>query len=132
VVVSARRTIGEVLETARARLERLEPAEAQAAMQRGALLVDIRPVEQRTAHGEVPGAHQVDRNVLEWRLDPESGAPDPELAHPDAQVIVLCQQGYQSSLAAAALQDLGFAQATDVVGGFEAWEAAGLPVVRST
>jgi rhodanese-related sulfurtransferase len=128
--VSARRTIGDVLEAARARLERLEPAEAQAAMQRGALLVDIRPVEQRTSHGEVPGAHRVDRNVLEWRLDPDSGTPDPELAQLDAQVIVLCQQGYQSSLAAAALQELGFARATDVAGGFEAWDAAGLPVVR--
>jgi rhodanese-related sulfurtransferase len=128
--VTARRTIGEVLEDARARLERLEPAEAQAAMQRGALLVDIRPVEQRTAHGEIPGAHQVDRNVLEWRLDPESGAPDPDLARPEARVIVLCQQGYQSSLAAVALQDLGFTHATDVAGGFDAWEAAGLPVVR--
>jgi rhodanese-related sulfurtransferase len=128
--VSARRTISDVLEAARARLERLDPAEAQAAMQHGALLIDIRPVEQRTEHGEVPGAHHVERNVLEWRLDPESGASLPELAHLDAQVIVLCQQGYQSSLAAAALQDLGFARATDVAGGFDAWEAAGLPVVR--
>ena len=128
--VSTRRTITEVLEAARSRLERMEPAEAQAALQHGALLVDIRPAEQRARHGEVPGAHQVERNVLEWRLDPESGAPDPELAQLDAQVIVLCQEGYQSSLAAAALQELGFARATDVAGGFEAWEAAGLPVVR--
>jgi rhodanese-related sulfurtransferase len=118
-----RRTIDEVLLTARARLQRLSPSEAQRAWDTGAVLVDIRPAAQRASEGEVQGALLVERNVLEWRFDPASEARLP-IADYDLQVIVLCQEGYTSSLAAAALQDLGLYRATDVVGGYAAWRAA--------
>ena len=108
------------------------PDGARAAIEDGALLIDIRVESQRAADGVVPGAHYVPRNVLEWRLDPASEHRDPELAKPDAQVIVMCNEGYQSSLAAATLQELGISQATDLDGGFRAWRAAGLPVVPMT
>jgi rhodanese-related sulfurtransferase len=124
----ARTTVNELLERARGGLERLTPEQAAAAVDDGALLVDIRQERQLAADGLVPGARVVHRNVLEWRLDPESGAPDPALARPEVQVIVLCDEGYTSSLAAASLQELGFDRATDVIGGFRAWKAAGLPV----
>jgi rhodanese-related sulfurtransferase len=90
--------------------------------------VDIRSDRQRAADGVIPGARFVPRNVLEWRLDPESADRDPELARPDARVMLICDEGYQSSLAAATLRRFGLADATDVVGGFQAWRAAGLPV----
>ncbi|HEX8508774.1 MAG TPA: rhodanese-like domain-containing protein [Propionibacteriaceae bacterium] len=118
-----RRSIDEVLLTARSRLHRLSPPEAQLAWNRGAVLVDIRPAAQRASEGEVRGALLVERNVLEWRFDPASEARLP-IADYDLQVIVLCQEGYTSSLAAAALQDLGVHRATDVVGGYAAWRAA--------
>lgn len=121
------RTVDEVLAGARARLRRLNPHETAAAARRGAVLVDIRPAAQRAAEGEVPGALIVERNVLEWRFDPASEARLPVAAY-DLQVIVVCSEGYTSSLAAAALQDLGLARATDLAGGFRAWAAAGLPV----
>jgi rhodanese-related sulfurtransferase len=121
-----RRTIDEVLARARARLERLTPQQAHAEHAAGALLVDIRPVGQRAVEGEVPGAVAIERNVLEWRLDPASDARLP-LARYDLRVLVLCSEGYTSSLAAAALHELGLTRATDVVGGFRAWQAAGLP-----
>jgi len=124
--VTARRTIDEILADARARLARLSPEEAHLAVDGGAVLVDIRPDRQRLVEGEVPSSLLVERNVLEWRFDPSSGARLPD-AHHDLQVIVLCSEGYTSSLAAAALQDLGVHRATDVVGGFRAWRAAGLP-----
>src|SRR5690606_5743253 len=92
-----------------------------------ALLVDIRPAAQRAEEGEVPGALIVERNVLEWRFDPASDARLPQATDHDVRVIVLCSEGYTSSLAAASLQDLGLTRATDVVGGFKAWRAAGLP-----
>ena len=98
-------------------------------MERGALLIDIRAESQRAKDGVVPGAHFVPRNVLEWRLDPACEHRDPELAQPGTHVIVMCNEGYQSSLAAATLQRLGVS-ATDVDGGFQAWRAAGLPVKR--
>ncbi len=123
------RTIDELLGAARARLDRVGPEQAQAALRAGALLVDIRPAAQRAAEGEVPGALVIERNVLEWRLDPASGARLPEAGRYDLPVIVMCSQGYTSSLAAASLQDLGLAAATDLAGGFQAWAAAGLPVV---
>ena len=125
----APRGIADVLAEARTRLQRLEPLEARAAQRAGALLVDIRPMAQRLAEGEVPGSLVLERNVLEWRLDPTSGASIPEASH-DLRVVVLCQEGYTSSLAAAALQEVGVRCATDVVGGLAAWRAAGLPVVR--
>jgi rhodanese-related sulfurtransferase len=121
--------VDELLSDARARLERLEPAAALAESERGAHLVDIRAEGQRGADGVVPGARFVARNVLEWRLDPASEHRDPELARRDARVIVFCDEGYQSSLAAATLRDFGL-DATDVVGGFQAWREAGLPVER--
>ncbi len=122
------RSISEVLEQARSRLDRLEPAQACAAVQDGALLVDIRPQAQRDAEGEVPGALVIERNVLEWRLDPASEARLPEAGSYDLRVIVMCSAGYTSSLAAASLQDLGLSAATDLIGGFQAWAKAGLPV----
>jgi rhodanese-related sulfurtransferase len=96
----------------------------------GALLVDTRPVAQREADGEVPGALVVERNVLEWRLDPASAARLPEATGHDVEVIVLCNEGYASSLAADSLRTLGLHRATDVVGGYQAWAAAGLPTTR--
>ncbi|MCW2778168.1 MAG: Rhodanese domain protein [Frankiales bacterium] len=120
--------VDRLLAAARARLDRVPPATAFDEQRRGALLVDIRPQAQREAEGEVPGALVLERNVLEWRLDPLSDARVPEAAA-DLRVLVLCQEGYTSSLAAAALQDVGVGAATDVVGGFAAWAAEGLPTV---
>ena len=121
------RTIDQVLAGARSRLDRLSPAAAMAASRDGALIVDIRPAAQRAAEGEVPGSLVVERNVLEWRFDPASGARLPQARY-DLRVIIMCSAGYTSSLAAAALQDLGVRNATDLDGGFLAWAAAGLPV----
>ncbi len=117
-----RRSIEEVLTASRRRLVRLTPAQAQRAWTNGAVVVDIRPAAQRAVEGELAGALLVERNVLEWRFDPASDARLP-LAGYDLQVIVLCQEGYTSSLAAAALQELGIHRATDVIGGFAAWRA---------
>ena len=128
--VSALTSIEQLLAAARARLERLTPERAHAAMGDGALLVDIRSDNQRARDGLVPGARVVARNVLEWRLDPACEHRDPELARLDARVMLLCDEGYQSSLAAATLKSFGIAAATDVIGGFQAWRAAGLPVER--
>ena len=116
------RTIDEILAEARARLTRVTPAEADAARERGAVIVDIRPAAQREAEGELPFAVVIERNVLEWRFDPASDASLPIASH-DLEVVVLCQEGYTSSLAAAALQDLGVHRATDVIGGYAAWRA---------
>ncbi|HET9649638.1 MAG TPA: rhodanese-like domain-containing protein [Microlunatus sp.] len=116
-------SIATLLEKARGRLERLTPAQAQEAWAAGAVVVDIRPALQRATHGELPGALVIERNVLEWRLDPSSDARLPIADH-DLQVIVLCQEGYASSLAAATLQDLGLHRATDVIGGYAAWKTA--------
>ena len=125
-----RLTIDEMLERARTRLRRVDVAEAADAVRKGdAVLVDIRSDNQRAADGTVPEAIHHPRNVLEWRADPASGASDPRLASDlDRQVIVMCDAGWASSLAAETLQQLGFAQATDLVGGFQAWRDAGLPV----
>jgi rhodanese-related sulfurtransferase len=120
-------TVDDLLARARARLRRLEPADAAAAAARGALLVDTRPEWQRRDEGEIPGALLIERNHLEWRLDPASDARIPEAVDHDVEVIVVCSEGYSSSLAAASLQDLGLHRATDLVGGFRAWKAAGLP-----
>jgi rhodanese-related sulfurtransferase len=118
-----RRSIDDVLSEARTRLHRVTPQQAQQAWRSGAVVVDIRPAAQRAAEGELPGALLVERNVLEWRFDPASEARLP-IAGYDLQVIVLCQEGYTSSLAAAALQDLGLWRATDVIGGWDAWRTA--------
>lgn len=121
------RTVDDLLAEARSTLRRLTPRQAEVARQAGAVLVDIRPAAQRAQEGAVPSALVVERNVLEWRFDPASSAALPIADH-DLQVIVLCSEGYTSSLAAATLQQLGIHRATDVIGGFHAWRAAGLPV----
>jgi rhodanese-related sulfurtransferase len=121
-------TIDEMLTAARQRLRRLSAEQAAHAVEAGAVLVDIRPEQQRRAEGEVPSALIVERNVLEWRFDPSSEARLPVADH-DLHVVVLCSQGYTSSLAAASLQQLGVHRATDVIGGFQAWRSAGLPTI---
>lgn len=122
--------IEQILSAARTRLRRLSPEEAYEAMvHKGATLVDIRSEDRRATEGSIPGALMIERNVLEWRFDPASSARLPVATDHDIQVIVFCSEGYTSSLAAAALQDLGLWRATDVVGGFHAWRAAGLPIV---
>ena len=121
------RTIDDLLAEARSRIVRVTPHEAAARMAGGALLVDIRPAAQRAREGEVPGSLIVERNVLEWRFDPASDARLPQATDYDVDVIVLCSEGYTSSLAADALRSLGLHRATDVIGGFLAWAAAGLP-----
>lgn len=126
------RSIDEILAEARQRLRRLGPAEAHEAMGRGALLADIRSQAQRAEQGYVPGSLHIERNVLEWRFDPQSAARLPQATGYDVQVIVMCVEGYTSSLAAASLQDLGLASATDLDGGFRAWQKAGLPFVPGT
>jgi rhodanese-related sulfurtransferase/predicted metal-dependent enzyme (double-stranded beta helix superfamily) len=119
--------IDELLAEARSGLRRLRPEAALAAITDGATLVDIRPLEQRIVEGEVPGAIIIGRNVLEWRLDPRSEARIPVLARPDARVIVMCSEGYASTLAAASLRRIGLRGVTDLDGGFRAWQEAGLP-----
>jgi len=121
------RGIDELLAAARERLDRLDPGAAYEAQRAGAVLVDIRPAAQRAAEGEIPGALIVERNVLEWRFDPRSTARLDIADRYDLPVVVVCQEGYTSSLAAAALHDLGLRRATDLDGGFAAWRAAGLP-----
>jgi rhodanese-related sulfurtransferase len=121
------RGIEDILASARTRLTRLSPREAYRAQLDGSVLVDIRPIAQREIWGEIPGALIVERNVLEWRLDPRSDARLDLADNYDLQVVVVCQEGYTSSLAAASLQDLGLHRATDLAGGFVAWFSAGLP-----
>ena len=120
--------VDDVLDASRRGVRRLTPHEAAAAARRGALLVDTRTESQRRRQGEVPGALVIDRTVLEWRLDTRSDARIPEATGYDLEVVVLCRQGYSSSLAAASLREVGLHRATDVAGGVEAWFAAGLPV----
>ena len=124
-------TIDEQLVIARSGLERVTAPAAAAAHDDGALLVDIRPIHQRTADGEIPGALVIDRNVLEWRLDPASPNRIPEVEGYDQTVIVFCDAGYASSLAAASLQAVGLSRATDLDGGYQAWRAAGLPTAAA-
>ena len=121
-------TLEELLDRARRDLVRVEPEQAAVELAHGALLVDIRPGDQRSDGGEIPGALVIDRNVLEWRLAPDSEWRIDAVAGPETRVIVLCNEGYSSSLAAATLKELGLVNATDVIGGFQAWKAAGLPV----
>lgn len=126
--MAARTTIDELLAQARERLVRVGPRDARDAVGAGALMIDIRSEAQRAVDGFVPDTLWFARNVLEWRCDPSSEAHDERVGDLDRHVIVMCDEGYQSSLAAATLQQLGFARATDLVGGFQAWRAAGLPV----
>ncbi len=127
--MSERRTIDGLLAAARDRIARLTPQAAYRAMAEGALLVDTRCGDDRRGTGTIPGSVHVPLSVLFWRLDPDSGYDDPALSDLGRAVILLCAHGYSSSIAAATLRDLGFGRVADVIGGFEAWSAAGLPVV---
>lgn len=118
--------IDRVLQAARGRYQRLPAEQVPEAVRRGAVLVDIRPASQRAREGEVPGALVIERNVLEWRCDPTSDARLPQAVGDDVEWLILCSEGYTSSLAAAALLDLGLHRATDVAGGYHALVAAGV------
>jgi rhodanese-related sulfurtransferase len=120
MVDADRSAVSRLLEESRAGLRRVQPEELETVRAAGALVVDIRPVEQRRRDGELPGAVVVDRNVLEWRLDPTSGFEIPA-AREGRRVVLVCNEGYASSLAAATLQDLGLTGATDLAGGYRAW-----------
>jgi rhodanese-related sulfurtransferase len=120
--------IDRTLDVARARLQRLPASEVPAALGRGAILVDIRPQAQRDREGDVRAALVIERNVLEWRCDPTSDARLPEAVDDDVEWVVLCSEGYTSSLAAASLVDLGLHRATDVIGGYHALKAEGVLV----
>jgi rhodanese-related sulfurtransferase len=122
-----RRTLQDLIEDGRSRVARLEPAAARAAAARGALLIDIRSAQDRERDGAVPGSLHIPRTVLEWRLDPESEWRSPHVGGLDRHIVLICDHGYSSLLAAATLVDLGFTRVGDVVGGFAAWKAAGLP-----
>jgi len=124
------RSIDEILAAARARLTRVTPQEAFAEFRAGAALIDIRPAGQRAIEGEIPGSVVVERNHLEWRLDPACDARLPWVTGYQLRPIVICSEGYTSSLAAVSLHDLGLTRATDVIGGYAAWAAAGLPTAR--
>jgi rhodanese-related sulfurtransferase len=121
-------TVDDLLVAARSRLDRVDPLRAVALVADGAYLVDTRPGWQRAHEGELPGALLIERNHLEWRLDPASDVRIPQAVDHDVAWIIFCSEGYSSSLAAASLQDLGLRRATDLVGGYRAWRAAGLPV----
>jgi rhodanese-related sulfurtransferase len=125
---AGRRTIDDVLADARARLRRLSASEAAAAVREGAVIVDIRPQEQRRITGVVPGSLWFPRNHLEWRVDPSSEWAHPAVSDPDMQIVLMCNEGYATSLAAVTLLDMGFSRATDMVDGFDGWRAAGLPI----
>ncbi|AGS72208.1 rhodanese-like domain-containing protein [Streptomyces collinus] len=121
--------IDDLLERVRAGYRRIEAEQAHEAARTGeALLVDIRYAALRERDGLIPGALVIERNELEWRLDPQGSHRVPEATGHDLRVVVICNEGYASSLAAASLHQLGLGRATDLVGGFQAWRAAGLPV----
>jgi rhodanese-related sulfurtransferase len=111
-----------LLEDARRGMDRVQPADLAAELAGGALVIDTRPIDQRQRDGDLPGALIIDRNVLEWRLDPTSPHHIPEAGDAGARVIIVCNEGYSSSLAAATLRHLGLVRATDLVGGFQAWK----------
>jgi rhodanese-related sulfurtransferase len=128
----APRTVEELLDKARSAITRLTPAETLAAVEGGGLIVDIRSAEARGRDGIVPGSIHVPRTVLEWRLEPGGRWRNPHVGGVDRRIIVLCDHGYSSMLAAAVLAELGYAKVADVIGGFEGWAAAGLPVAAAT
>ena len=121
-------TLEQWLQIARRSLSRLTPGEAERAMRKDGVLVDIRAEPQRERDGVLPGALFIPRNVLEWRCAPSSAARDPRVSDPQVRLILMCDEGYQSSLAAATMQQLGMPRATDLIGGFRAWRLAGLAV----
>jgi rhodanese-related sulfurtransferase len=128
--MTRRSALDRLLIRARSRLARLRPRQAAIAVGGGALIVDIRPAFQRRADGDIPGAIVIERNHLEWRLHPASAGRIPEAIDARVRWIVICDEGYASSLAAATLREIGLSAATDVVGGFQAWRAARLPIAR--
>lgn len=123
-------SVEDLLASARSEIVRLTPAETLAAMRDGAVLVDIRPVDQRDRDGYLPGARMIPRNVLEWRLDPRSEHRDPDVARVNQRVIIVCNEGYQSSLVAATLRRFGL-DATDMIGGVQSWRSQGLQLNQS-
>ncbi|WP_209446198.1 rhodanese-like domain-containing protein [Streptomyces sp. MZ04] len=122
--------IDELLERVRLDLDRVTPRQAHDTAADGGLLVDIRYAALRDRDGLIPGALVVERNELEWRLDPQGSHRAPQAVGHDLRVVVICNEGYASSLAAVSLRQLGLRHATDLIGGFQAWKAAGLPVER--
>lgn len=114
-------SIDDILAEARARLDRVAPDALERERLNGAVIIDIRPVEQRTRDGVLPGAVVIDRNVLEWRLDPSCDHHIPDIAGHDTRIVIVCNEGYSSSLAAALLRDIGLQHATDLIGGYQAW-----------
>jgi rhodanese-related sulfurtransferase len=124
-------TAADLLERARARYERLSPAQAFVEGRNGAVLVDTRSDDAIRRDGAIPGACRVPLSVLPWRMDPAGPWADPELADRSARIVVICQDGYSSSLAVGWLLDMGFRHATDVSGGVTAWAEAGLPLERT-
>jgi rhodanese-related sulfurtransferase len=125
--MTERHSIDEILARARSTFERVPPEHLAHEQAHGALVVDIRPVEQRQRDGVLPGAVVIDRNVLEWRLDPSSEHRIDQVTGYDLRVVIVCNEGYSSSLAAATLQELGLHRATDLIGGFQAWLATSNP-----
>jgi rhodanese-related sulfurtransferase len=123
-------TIAEMLEEARSRIDRATTAETRAAIADGGIVIDLRCDSSRQAGGVIPGSIPIARSVLEWRCDPASEWRDDRVARPDARVILVCEHGYSSSLAADNLARLGFENVGDLIGGFEAWVEDGLPVER--
>jgi rhodanese-related sulfurtransferase len=117
------RSIDELLTIARSRLDRVQPKDLATERANGAVIVDIRPADQRHRDGELPGAVVIDRNVLEWRLDPRSDTRIPEVTSNDTRIVIVCNEGYSSSLVAASLHELGLQRATDLIGGYQAWLA---------
>ena len=118
-----RNSIAKILAEARQSLLRVTPEQLSGELENGTLIIDIRPVEQRQRDGELPGAIVIDRNVLEWRLDPSSEHRLPQVTGYDIRIVIVCNEGYRSSLAAAVLQKLGLHQAVDMIGGYQAWLA---------
>jgi rhodanese-related sulfurtransferase len=124
--------VDRLLAQARLGLRRVEPRQAKQIGDEGGLLIDIRPAAQRAEFGEIPGTLIVERNNLEWRLDPGGSHRLPEAEDPDRPVVIICQEGYASSLAAASLLEVGRTAVTDLEGGFVAWKQAGLPTTPGT
>jgi rhodanese-related sulfurtransferase len=124
---SLRRSSADLLSEARSRIDRLDPAEA--ARRSDLVFVDTRDSADRAHEGVIPGSVWVPRSVLEWRVDPDAERPDPRISNPDLALVVVCNDGFSSSLDAARLREMGFDRASDLIGGFRAWKAAGLPVV---
>ena len=127
-----RTTIAQVLAVARSRIRRYTPTEAEAAAANGAVLVDVRDSGDREREGTIPGAVWVRRSLLEWRADPTAETPDPRIADPVRTLIVFCNDGYSSSLAAASLRDIGFEHAGDLDGGFRRWRDEGHPTASAS